>query len=712
MKKLFFILITMILSLTACVDLEISPKSILTGEDVFSSENGVRAYFSGLYRLLPIEDYRYDATNNGGARDGYFSNLGVYMYYCSTGEMASYNNDGGWRRHQTGYWNDGFSLIRQSNTLITSLPDFVSSLGQQKVDEFIAEAKFIRAYVYFKLVIRYGGMPIIEEPQDINDEAIYVSRSSHADTFDFILKDLDDAIAGLPATSEAGRANSYVAAAIKSRVALHAGTTARYGSAKFSDHIIDGVMLQGIPQSRANDYFKQAWDAAKRLEGVYELHRGNSDKEANYAEIWEKTQDTKESIWLRKYLLNSYHHSYDCIMLPPRFVPTYGCRSGPTLDWVELFDGLPLNADGQFWAFEDDGTYKVYDNCYQLYENVEPRLKANLLLPGRQYRDAEKIDLRSGVIDKKIDPANHGLKKLSVDDAANGNAYNNENSYGPNYGYGADNSPYADIGNNAHVTNPGNRFIWYTTLDVRQQTNQYEGMFTCGLEGPRTSLNGSNNTMTGFFSRKNIDMTRTLNTTGLNVHAQPWTETRYAEVLLNRAEAAIELAQSGEATYNGVNMLQDAFTVINDLRDRAGANLLTNVSELSTDPAYIKWSSNAAGTKGQGGFVEAPNRALQIVRVERYKEMYLENKIYWDLMRWFTFDTQIRNYRRRGLYPFMFANGATVEADGYADGKFIYDGKSCEAGSGNFSMPVNEYYENIPSGELQNNPNLQPNRNQ
>ena len=710
MKKLFFIATILLCSLTACVDLDIPPKSILTGDVILTSEAGIKAYFSGMYRLLPMEDYRYDATNNGGARDGYFSNLGVYMYYMSTGEMASYNNDGGWRRHQTGYWNDAFRLIRQSNTLIASLEENTSaSLTTKFINESIAEAKFIRAYVYFKLVIRYGGMPLITVPQDINDEAIYVSRVSHAATYDFILKDLDEAFEGLPEKSDAGRANRYVAAAIKSRVALHAATTARYGSAKYSDHVIDGIMLQGIPQNRANDYFKQAWDAAKLLEGKYELHRGNANKEANYAEIWEKCESNKESIWLRKYLQNSYHHSYDCIMLPPRFVPTYGCRSGPTLDWVELFDGLPLNANGQFWAFEADGTYTVYDNCSQLLANVEPRLKANLLLPGRAYRDGPKIDLRAGIIDKKIDPDNHGLKKLSVDDGANGNAFNNVNAYSPNYGT---NIPYADIGNTAHVANPGTRFIWYTTLENRQQIYLYEGFYTCGLDGPRTSLNASNNTMTGFFSRKNIDMTRTLATTGLNIHSQPWTETRYAEVLLNRAEAAIELAQSGDATYKGVNMLQDAYDIINDLRDRAGADKLTNVSELSTAPALLKWNSSAAGVKGKGGFVEAPNRALQIVRVERYKEMYLENKIYWDLMRWFTFDTQIRNYSRRGLYPFMFAKGATQDASGFADGKYIYDAKSCEAGRGNFSMPVNDYYEGIPSRELQNNPNLQPNKNQ
>jgi hypothetical protein len=185
---------------------------------------------------------------------------------------------------------------------------------------------------------------------------------------------------------------------------------------------------------------------------------------------------------------------------------------------------------------------------------------------------------------------------------------------------------------------------------------------------------------------------------------------RYGEVLLNRAEAAIELAQNGEANYSGVDMLTDAFACINDLRDRAGANLLASAAELSTDAAFTNW--NKPGPKGPGGFVEAPNRALQIVRVERYKELAFESKIYWDLIRWFTYDTQINQYRKRGLYSFMFAKGATVDESGIPDGKYVYDAKNCESGSDRLTFPVNDYYEGIPSDELKNNPMLQKNRNQ
>jgi hypothetical protein len=648
-----------------------------------------------------MEDFRYDNGRNDveGSDGGYFSAIMINIFWNSTGEMLNRNNVG-IQRHRTGYWKDGFKMIRQVNTLMADLPKYPALSDQAK--GWIAEARFIRAYVYFQLAKRYGGLPLLEAsqelPADIDDpSSLYIARSSHADTYDFILKDLDEAFAGMSETSETGRANKYVAAALKSRVALHAATTARYGSLKFQDWEVGGVLLEGIPSSLANGYFKQAWDAAKLLEGVYQLHRGTADKTANYAEIWEKATSVKESIWLRQFDYTMQTHSYDAIMAPPRMTTTYGDRFNPTLDWVELFDGLPLDANGHFSAFDSEGYYIVYDNCQQLWEGAEPRLRANLLLPGQTVKGGFKVDLRAGIFPAEYDPDVNKFKKFSIDDGVDGSNYR------------------AQWNKVDYPTNPFTAgIIINSTADPRTQNDPYEvnglKIFKNGLDGPKMSNNGGNNTLTGFHGRKHMNLAMTQGQTNLYESTQPWIEIRYAEILLNRAEAAIELAQNGESTYNGTDMLQDAYTCINDIRDRAGAKLLASPAELSTEPAYTQWTK--PGPKGQGGFVEAPNRGLQILRVERYKELAFESKIYWDLLRWFTYDTQINQYRKRGLYSFMFSKGATVDASGIPNGKYVYDAKNLESGSDRITFSLNNYYETIPGGELQNNPLLQKNRNQ
>lgn len=66
----------------------------------------------------------------------------------------------------------------------------------------------------------------------------------------------------------------------------------------------------------------------------------------------------------------------------------------------------------------------------------------------------------------------------------------------------------------------------------------------------------------------------------------------------------------------------------------------------------------------------------------------------------------------RGLYSFMFTKDATIGEDGQPDGKYIYDAKQAEHYGEPRTFDRNRYYEGIPTGELQNNPLLQKNRNQ
>jgi hypothetical protein len=685
------------------VDLDITPTTIITGEAIYN-ESGINAYMAGMYNQLPMEDFKYSTKNMNNARWGYFSALSNAPLWGLTGEMVTIDtNSAADNTLVGGYWEDGFKIIRQANTLIKDLPNYPELSEQSK--RWIAEAKFIRAYIYFKLVQRYGGLPKILEPQYLNpndESSVWAARESHADTYDFILKDLDDAIADLPASSAAGRVNKYVAAAMKSRVALYAATTARYGSYKFQDWEVDGVLLQGIPENLANEYFKQAWDATRIFDGgPYELHRANPDKTANYAEIWEKVEDNKESIWIRKYDFNNFVHSYDCLMAPFRMVTSYGSRGGgPTLDWIELFDGVPLNAEGHFSPFDQNGDFLVYNNSHELFDGFEPRLKANILIPGNIYCGV-KLDVRAGIIDKKFDPAVDKFKKFVIDNGANSSSFRAEYNR-TNY----TESPFMPL------ENPP--IVWSTQVDP-QQKETYDAsnglkLYKTGLDGPFLGTGGPT-TSSGFYIRKHLDINLPIAKHVLHESTQPWIEIRYAEVLLNRAEAAIELAQKGEASYGGVDMLQDALECINDVRDRAGASLIT-LADLSTSPAYTNWTR--PGPKGQGGFVEAPNRALQILRVERYRELPFEGKLYWDLRRWFTFDTQINVYRRRMLLPFLFANGATIDNDneGIPDGKYIYDAKTSEHRTLGLTFNVTSYYEGIPTGELKNNPLLQKNRGQ
>ena len=674
-RNIYFIISILFIGLfVRCDSLDIPPKSILTDADIYN-DGGITAYMVGLYNHLPIDDFNVtddnvtDAASNMSTA-GYFGWNSIVWPMLSTGETVNRNNPGIYIP-QKGYYPQGYLIIRNANNLIENLPAYIGKLAG--AESWIAEAKFIRAYVYFQLVKRYGGVPIVDKVQQITD-TLAIARSSHEASYDFILSDLDYAIANMPATSDLGRANKYVAAAFKSRVALYAGSIARYG-AKYSLTTPNGVMLCGIPASRANDYFQQAWDAAKIVEqGPYSLYSGDADKALNFENIFVKADNSPESIFIRQYNYTTYVHSFDAIYSPPRMTSTYGDRFNPTLDWVELFDGLPVDpATGKFTTTDADGNYIVYDNATSLFANAEPRLKGSLILPDDVFKGIE-LDIRRGIIDESVDPSTK-IQKFVPDD------YNNTTAYSSNTFYKNNvlESTEVVLSQTPYVTSTGVK------------------LFKNGLDGPANG--GSTNTLTGFHGKKWLNPALTPSATALHSSFQSWIDIRYAEVLLNRAEAALELAQNGTASYNGADMQQDAFDCMNKIRDRAGATLLTSPSDLSTAPA------NQRGA-GPGGFVMAPTRGLQLVRVERYKELAFEHKIYWDLRRWFTFDQQIYNYRRRSINPFMFASGATVDANGNPVGKYIYDIRICERANNNLTFDPKYYYEKLPDDQIKTNPLL------
>ena len=350
---------------------------------------------------------------------------------------------------------------------------------------------------------------------------------------------------------------------------------------------------------------------------------------------------------------------------------TYGDRFNPTLDYVELFDGLPKNERGELKTLNDDGTYIVYDYVEQLFEECEPRLRGTVLLPGMPFKKA-RTDIRRGTLVESVDPAVPIQKFIGEGLTA----------------------PYTS--NPFYAANVKQSGTWNQQTPITLSTG--EKINPTGMDGPTSSNNA---TVTGFHGRKYLNPNLEISATELHRSSQRWIDLRYAEVVLNRAEAALELAQNGVSSVDGVSLQADAFNCINQIRERAGAVLLTSDAELSTGAPL------APGT-GVGSYVLAPTRGLQIIRIERRKELAFENKLWWDMLRWRTADVEVNQRTWRKLNPFLFAKGAKPELTDYVRGKYIFDCRFDER-NGRVSIPTKAYYEAIPGDEIASNPNMEQN---
>lgn len=666
MKKSFIIFAIFLAGVLSCTPLDQPALNVVQDKDVFRNDQTVANYMSALYNLMPMEDFKFSANNN----DGFFQ-AGI-MCNISNDTGEGFNNfhvrNGGIIYPARSYWTNAYKLIRQANYFMEHVSEYAANFNndEQKINSWKGEAAFIRAYTYFALVKRYGGVPVIDKVQDYPSDDMsvyYVPRSSEEDVYDFIGRDLDYAIENLGETSVMrGRANRYVAAAFKSRVMLTAASIARYNDIVVYDKN-SGEALTGVPEERADEFFKASWDAAKLLEGKYSLYmqdwkEGDPEAQAdNYANLFMSVDGNPECIFAREYKYPQSAHSWDAMFIPysMRGADAFTGYANPTLDFVELFDGLPKNADGSIKVLDDNGKYRLYENEGAIFDGCEPRLKGTVILPGMSFA-GQKVDLRRGVYVGTVPP--DGIDPLM---------------------------PAGDENNNFPES------VVQSTANTENEQIQVElpngvTINASGLDGPTHGYSG---TVTGFHLRKMLDPDRPAAERGQWMSDQPWIDMRYAEVLLNRAEAAFELYMSqGNGEY-----LTDAFNCINEIRRRAGATLLSSEDELGT------------GATDPSCYIVAPNRGLQIIRVERRKELAFENKIYWDMIRWRTATTELSNRVWRKFNPILVA----ATADAVSNGQYFFEARN-EDSNTHFNFDQRRYYEAIPDGEISRNPNLTQNQ--
>ncbi|GAA4310807.1 RagB/SusD family nutrient uptake outer membrane protein [Mucilaginibacter gynuensis] len=625
--KIYILLATLALGFSACRKLDVPPVNVVQDKDVFPTENGIQIYMARMYSELPLEDFRYSPR---GINDFWLVN----PMPANTGEALSRDLNNA-TSENFDYWNNAYPLLREANYFIQTLPQYASNYTPEQVKNWLGEAHFVRAVTYLALVKRYGGVPIVNRVLNYPDESIEdlkIPRASEEAVWDSLAVDFDYAINNMTIKSQVGRANKYVAAAFKSRAMLYAGSIAKYNQVS----LFDGqTRVCGVPTAKATTYFKAAYDAAKSLDGIYTLYKKTwvaNDKEAQYQNFVDLFFDdaSSENILVRQYMYPNSAHGYDAYNVPRQLMGGngYSAEVNPTLNFVEMFDGFPKNADGTIQTLDANGKYVLYDNTMDIFADAEPRLRASVVLPG-DIMKGESIEIRRGIYTGSVAG---GISRLLPENSTS-------------------NYPTANIVSSANASQTPYTLPDGSTMNPAGRSGYFTGDGTCAVSG--------------FSVRKYIDPDRTTAEVLENRSDQTWIEMRYAEVLLNRAEAAYELYAAGET---GENYQQDAFTCINQIRERAGATMLNSAADLNS---------------------------INIVRKERRKELAFENKIWWDLKRWRILDKEQNGTLYRTLMPFYAANAS----------KYFMDARLDERNS-RYTFDVRWYYQRIPTSAISKSPNL------
>jgi hypothetical protein len=677
--KLLVVIIGILVS--ACHDLNLEPVGQLGESEMYGTEFGVRKLLTRFYNYLPIEDFGFYANaefGNGGSNnwEAYKNSLTQ-----ASGEVAD-----DWGGVQNGdnpkYW--AYNRVREINTFLSIFPTYRDNFTEDSYNNIVGEARFLRAFIYFAMVKRYGGLPIITEVQDPYAplEELQIPRATEYDSWKFIHDDLQFAIDNLfeIQKDEPNRANKYIAAALMSRAMLYAGSSAKYTQylGLDTEAAIQGGFA-GIDPSKANEFFQYAYDAGNLIlnSGKYSLYmKYPNDLATNYAQLFLDKTST-ENIFVKVFYSQAagntrLRHCYDAMMSPvPDMSSFVGAHCSPTLELMMLYDfpALTTAPNGLDTAyvpvrftdkadFTKDNIDIISSADGQIYNGagitMEPRLKGTVYFDGDELR-GHTFDIFRGIF-------------LTYPWTA-GASGNGERNFAP-----ANTDENRFLGSN--LNNRTYRWV--------KAPGDTIPLTTAGRHGIHEGNGSENNTYTGTFTRKYVDPNLPTDRAGLMLSETDWIIFRLGEIYLNVAEAAYELGKHQEAFDN----------YIQPLRQRAGC---LNVNPYKAAPADVSQRPDYGYPIYSYTTPYPIDENLQFIRDERQRELAFENHRWWDLRRWRTANVVLNRFRPRGLMCYYIAD----EDNWIFLNHFHKGGKDYTAERRCYWMP-------IPQDEINKNPGLLP----
>lgn len=226
-KSVTFIAFVLTMLASCKKQIELAPLSNVnsanfykTASDILQAVNAAYAGHRGVYTgrtsglppIFQLEDVRADDYDNGNAGDDV---MGLFQVDGSS-EWYRWN------------WTDTYYAINLCNTVVDRAVkvDMDATLRNR----YIAEARFLRAHIYFLMVQDYGGVPLVlHETTSFAPSAVNVPRATVDDTYKQIIDDLQFAAANLPdkyTGADIGRATKWAATGLLGKVYLQKGDLA------------------------------------------------------------------------------------------------------------------------------------------------------------------------------------------------------------------------------------------------------------------------------------------------------------------------------------------------------------------------------------------------------------------------------------------------------------------------------------------------------
>jgi tetratricopeptide (TPR) repeat protein len=207
------------LGLAGCEDklLNPTPESVLTANNFYKSANDINQAVLGIYNSL----------QNRRQSDYLLMEVPGDNLYMSTNTTIAGSNDVDFLTLNSdnaltaAFWNTTYNGIFRANSVLLNIDNPTNYAAGAK-DQYIGEAKFMRALFYFDLVRIFGGVPKVTEKISI-PEAAALPRANEEEIYAQIIDDLTDAASKLPLRNAiaTGRASRGAAVGLLGKVYVY-----------------------------------------------------------------------------------------------------------------------------------------------------------------------------------------------------------------------------------------------------------------------------------------------------------------------------------------------------------------------------------------------------------------------------------------------------------------------------------------------------------
>ena len=382
MKKIIIYLATMLLAamtFTGCYDLETYPGDKVNEGTFYKTGDHAHQGLMGIYGMLRLNEaygYQFCFDHLGDIAYGY----NYYMMF-----LATYTDrDGTIQAH----WQTFYDGIHRVNTFIRSVKGMRGIITDEQINEYVAEAKFLRAMFYFSLTDLFGGVPYYDESTNVNEEFMNLKqpRSSLEEVRAHILEDLDEAIKYLPvehAASEYGRATKGAAYALRGKVHLY--------DKEWQSAIND---FEEIVYNKSNNYGYALDDDYAR---VFKLYNGAKSPETVFSIQNKSGVGTEYGMQIQALMgcRGAYGSCWNNTVPSTQLVDMYEFKDGRPFNWDEIFPGynamtpeqrkellsVEMDGSGTIVGLREADTAKILS----AYTCRDPRLMATVIVPYSHY---------------------------------------------------------------------------------------------------------------------------------------------------------------------------------------------------------------------------------------------------------------------------------------------------------------------------------------